>query len=1402
MRNMIRATFVFLIAALASTALRATETENQVLRILPAPGKVAVDGKTDDWDLSGGIFACGDVERLRDHYAVWFHAMHDADNIYLLARWLDPTPLNNGESSKGGHGFAGDCLQVRFITGCQTDHEVVTWLTCWRDRDGIGVVDRVSPALRDCRRPCVRLPNLENALEYGARQAFRVDADGKGYVQELALPWKLLTADGKAPPTGSELRITLEPNFTTEAFGRLTIKDIFRAGLQPDRVFTFRAYDHWGAGILEKSGHVTPLPLRLADERELPVRLEQGVPVVDWSSLVQSRGWPGFKTLRFEMPFDGHASLNLRDKQGTVVRQLLTDHPLARGPQEIKWDGLPTPHFRTPGEPLPAGEYTWEAIAHPGLTLTLRGWAATSGIPWQIGPGTGWGGDHAPPSASAADAERVYLGWGEAEAGKGVIAVDAEGKLVWSIGSGTGGSVDCLATGDGIVYGLGRGGSPHRGREIFRLRTSDGVFDNWPGRSSASLEVRQLWTGRGEAAQLPLAADGMDVCRGTLYLAFSDTSFNTDDVRSWKDFGIKLLEGGPLADRLLANLDLAQRKRLVDFIVGKIPEENALQGYPRDRFDFALLQGLNALRLAEDVAPEAASLTGQDRARANRRYLEKCFAPWLVRRKTDFLALCNAKSGKLQRTIDLPAPTTVRAVSDRLVYVISGGTTVLALDPRSGKATPVITGLTAAVGLAVDADGRIYVGLGKPDHQVAVVTADGRPVRSIGRKGGRPGLGPWQPDGLYAISSLVIDRQRRLWVTENDFHPKRVSVWDTSDGKPLKEFFGATHYGASGGAIDPLDPNVMIGVGCEWRFDPATQTFRCTGVFDRTTHGYAVFCTPPNGRLYLAVNFEVEHNRSGVRIFERLHEGNYRLRAEIRPDYLAKTTTIWSDVNGDGKQDPAETVTVPTLWMTHGSNCWSMNMNPHDLTLFPLAVDEKTRIKSVYQLPVAGFTACGAPRWDVTQLKELPFAGGKDLVSVLPSPDGRLLLTCGEHTYYRCYEMPGGRLLWTYPNPFFQVHGSHRAPAPEPGLTRGAYGFVGSFTHPKTGAVWAINANLGEWYLLTEKGYFLARIFEGDPMRWQWPAKAQVGADMTRCPPGSGGEDFGGSLTQATDGKVHLQSGKSAVWNLELGNLDRVQTVGAGSVTLRPEEQSLARAEFERQNQVAVGGRACEAPRLTPVMSGNLRADFKTGKLLEYKKNDDAAVKTALAWDDEHLYLGFDVSDNSPWVNGAKEPTQMYVGGDTVDFQFGSDPKANRKRAEAVLGDFRISIGNCLGRPTAVLYRKVSTQKQPRSFTSGVVRQYIMDYVAVLGDARIEVKIRPDRSGYVVEAAVPWSALGFTPQPGALYRGDLGATHGSATGDRTRLRTYWSNQETGLVDDAVFELKMTPKNWGQIVFTP
>ena len=86
-QNMKHNIFPFLLVAAACSGglTHATETENLNMQVLPAPGKVVIDSKFDDWDLTGGIFACSDVENLRDQFGQWFHVMYDAENLYVLS---------------------------------------------------------------------------------------------------------------------------------------------------------------------------------------------------------------------------------------------------------------------------------------------------------------------------------------------------------------------------------------------------------------------------------------------------------------------------------------------------------------------------------------------------------------------------------------------------------------------------------------------------------------------------------------------------------------------------------------------------------------------------------------------------------------------------------------------------------------------------------------------------------------------------------------------------------------------------------------------------------------------------------------------------------------------------------------------------------------------------------------------------------------------------------------------------------------------------------------------------------------------------------------------------------------------------------------------------------------------
>ena len=66
---------------------------------------------------------------------------------------------------------------------------------------------------------------------------------------------------------------------------------------------------------------------------------------------------PSFAQLT--LPDEGSLSVVIRDRDGQIVRTLLSGYPVPRGPQGLFWDGRDNL-----GQPVPAASYRWEAIAH------------------------------------------------------------------------------------------------------------------------------------------------------------------------------------------------------------------------------------------------------------------------------------------------------------------------------------------------------------------------------------------------------------------------------------------------------------------------------------------------------------------------------------------------------------------------------------------------------------------------------------------------------------------------------------------------------------------------------------------------------------------------------------------------------------------------------------------------------------------------------------------------------------------------------------------------------------------------------------------------------------------------------------------------------------------------------
>lgn len=1263
--------------------LHATETENLNIQILPKPGMLVVDGKFNDWDLSGGIFVCGDVEGLRDKMGLWIHTMHDAENLYVLARFKDPTPMSNPGSVVGDPGFAGDSLQLRIVS--QPDEEdsrsqlrgkEVCWVTAWRDRDTKDIINLYFP-----RKKEVGSKSIKNAKIHGAQQAFSANPDGKGYVQEIALPWKLLSEKEATPKTGEHILFSVEANFNTSAKFRIALKDIFRPGVTPDRVFTFRAVQHWGQATLSPIGQVTPQKLRLADNREFKVSLQDGLPVIDWTGLFEAKKMEGFAKIDLDMPEDGYVSLNIKNAEGQVVRQLLTANFITKGTHELLWDGLTNMSHLKPGVVVEPGAYTWEAIYHSGIGLRLVGWAHNAGRSPFDTPGGNWGGDHGPPSAVTTDGKQMYLGWSGSEAGKALVVTDFNGKVKWRHKEGGFGGASHIAVGNGIVYVH----SPYGGL-LYRLDSKKGQYSPWKGKDSAMLEV------------------GKDL-KG---LAYSN---------------------------------------------GKIYYS----------------QG-------------------------------------------DALIILDAETGEEINTIKIEKPADIEATTGGIIYLLSNKNKLLQLQ-TDGKTKVVIDGLKNARGLALGSSGEFYIGMLDPDNQVKVFSAQGKELRVIGKKGGRPLVGPWHQDGMRFIKDLVLDPKGNLWVAEYDKMPKRFSVWNAKTGTFVKEFFGPTGYGAPGGAICPDDPLTMVGNGSEWKLDPKTGRAQCTGVFHRgdvTAMGTSRFGHGPGGKLYVAVGGGYS-SYAPVFIYERIGEGDYKLRTRLdaitnrkgrydHPVGRIRAVRVWSDANDDQLEQAGE-VRQQAIQLGGWISGWYMPMTP-SLTFFG----------GDYRVKPTSWTACGAPQYDLSKAVRLPApdeskgrrGGAMGICRSMGTTDGSKVIYNGpygqNHSDFPCYDINTGKLLWSYPNNYTGVHGGHKAPPKQVGMIRATYDFIGTGRLPDPiGDIFVIATDKGEWHILSAEGYYLTSLFESDPLKIQWPNQIVPGAILDKTPPGLGAEDFGGSMMVTQDGKLYIQHGKTAFINSQVVGLDSVKRLPGGKLTVTQADLAKANSFRNKIMQASVGLKKVTVKNSTITFTGDLQKDFSKSNTRNFQKTRADKVDTAIAYDDTNLYLGWQVTDATPWVNGASDPAQMYAMGDTVDFQLGTDAKADPKRKKPVLGDLRVSIGNLNGKPTAVIYRPVANKKTPKKFISGVWRDGIV-YDSVLTLSTVKIKVKVGTRGYTVEAVISLKDLGLTPKAGLTLSGDFGVTFGDPSGQDTVLRSHWSNQATGIVADEVAELMLEPKRWGLLSF--
>jgi hypothetical protein len=142
------------------------------------------------------------------------------------------------------------------------------------------------------------------------------------------------------------------------------------------------------------------------------------------SGSLSSAETPTLPAIAYRLPIDAKVSMLLTAPDGTVVRELLHAAPRRAGAATETWDGLDEQ-----GRPVPAGTYTWKALATQGLTaeyLTTIGTNPTPG--WEA-----WPGNHGPVSAVAVDETGMYAATGCGEGTCLALKQTLDGQRLWTI---------------------------------------------------------------------------------------------------------------------------------------------------------------------------------------------------------------------------------------------------------------------------------------------------------------------------------------------------------------------------------------------------------------------------------------------------------------------------------------------------------------------------------------------------------------------------------------------------------------------------------------------------------------------------------------------------------------------------------------------------------------------------------------------------------------------------------------------------------------------------------------------------------------------------------------------------------------------------------------------------------
>lgn len=763
----------------------------------------------------------------------------------------------------------------------------------------------------------------------------------------------------------------------------------------------------------------------------------------------------------------------------------------------------------------------------------------------------------------------------------------------------------------------------------------------------------------------------------------------------------------------------------------------------------------------------------------------------------DLIAAYNTETGDLLGTFEVPAPERLAVTPEGALLVVSEGKVmsvqVSGFSVQDGEAKPDTRDLTPETliadhlddprGIAVGPDGTIYVANAGDLQSVSVFDKAGRYLRGIGKPGGRPAVGTYDPSGMFAPGGVALDGEGRLWVAETRDSPKRISVWDTKTGENLSEFFGGSGY-FSYGHIDEKRPNEILAHNVLWAIDWDTYTTRPISTIWRKTEpnmmggpGAAAYqhvpklVTAANGTQYLY------GNRGGASILMRREGDIFKPFAALLDTRRGTGISLVKETNDQWKgnsrfppvllwQDANDDQIVQLDELTQLEDGYSKErfawLEP-DLTLRvsngkiwrPVGIQQNGRV--VYD-PAAAEPAVAAATSGYMALTD------DGAILTLHHNDGPSLVK----------HLPNGDTPWNYPD-LIAWRQTLNMPLTGPGRLWGMTGLMGVagdyFAHQ---AYWGCNQ------LFRTDGQYINALLND---------RRSVG----RGPYAGQSEGQGGSFVKLTiDGKERrfIIGGSNDVRIWEVMGLDALRDIPGGTYTHTEEAVAQARAAKTAYEASLVGN---PEPRIVPGGKAAL-ADAPSSSI---EIEGDRAVAVRLAYDAENLYLRYDVETPHELVNATPDSRIIFRGGNLIDIQLAADPDAAADRKTPAPGDQRLLISRRDRKAIAVHFQpKVAGFEGEPTVLSSPTGKESFDRID-----EVEVGLEYERTdnGFRATVTMPQSLLGLDLAARDVLRLDLGYIFGNAEGTRANARAYLFNHSfsANVVDDIPHESRLEPAEWGE-----